>query len=220
MVRKKKLVLSFPEIVELGSTGKCKIKFESGYLVGSTYEIAKFSGYWARVESKTSSYMGLSLIEMPKEQPRGRSRKVELLKIQSQGAFIGKKEKYELDELVSIAEAYSVIYERLMQEDKAIGVEFLHRIADVHRVDVEQVKSLTGWHNASKVRAELMTRRIRIVEAFSARAREIVPAVWDEIGLKWLSEEFELQKKKQYIGWAKWNGNGNVIIYRYSLIEG
>lgn len=219
MVRKKKLVLTFPELVELGSTGKCKIKFESGYLVGSTYEIAKFSGYWARVESKTSSYIGLSLVEMPKEQPRGVLRKVLLMKVQDKGAFIGKRDKYELGEELAVAEAYCFIYERLMREDKAAAVDFMHRVAEAHHVDVEQVKSVNAWFNADKVKAELMPRRLKVEEAFSVRAQEIVPALWEEIGLNWISEEFELQKKKQYIGWGKWNGNSNVIIYRYSLID-
>lgn len=219
MVRKRKLVLSFPELVELGSTGKCKIKFVSGYTIGSTYQIAKIDGYGAKVERKTSHSIELSLVEMPKSQPRGELRKVNLLKLQKNGAFVGKRDKYELGEELAVAEAYHFIYERLMQENKESGVEFMHRVADEHRVDVEKVRSLAAWFNADKVVAELMPKRIKVVEEFTVKAQEIVPELWADMGLKWVSEEFEYQKKKQYIGPSKWNANGNVIVYRYEMVE-
>lgn len=211
--------MSFPELVELGSTGKCKIKFVSGYTIGSTYQIAKIDGYGARVEKKTGHSIELSLVEMPKEQPRGALRKVNLIKVLDKGAFVGKRDRYELGEELAVAEAYHFIYERLMQEDKESGIEFMHRVAEAHRVDVEKVRSLAAWFNADKVIPELMPRRIKVVEAFTVKAQEIVPELWAEMGLKWVSEEFELKKKKQYIGSTKWNSNGNVIIYRYSLYE-
>jgi hypothetical protein len=187
--------------------------------MGSTYQLAKFEGYGARVEKKTDRYIYLSLVEMPKEQPRGVMRKVHLLTIQDSGAFIGKRDKYELGEELAVAEAYCFIYERLMREDKDAGIEFMHRVAEAHRVDVEKVKSIAAWFNAEKVKAELMPQKVKVVEAFTVRAQEIVPELWAEIGLKWVSEEFELHKKKQYVGPTKWNGNGNVIIYRYTRYE-
>jgi hypothetical protein len=216
MATKQKIVLDFPSTIKLGTEGRCEIEVDGKFSVGSTYPLAHFSGYAVRVErifsKKKSKWLELSLLEVIEPENERKSRKIKLLKLCDKGAFIGKKEKYQLGEVLAVAEPYCMIWDRLDGDEK---VEFMHRVADAHGVEVEKARGLYGWYNADKVKPELMEHKDKVVEAFSVNAREIVPELWEEIGLKWLSEEFEEMKKRDYIGSAKWNANKPVIIYRY-----
>lgn len=220
MVKRKEFLLDLPSIVKLGSTGKCEIYAQKGkFVVGSTYPLAHYVGYSVKVERmfEKGNRTCLELSMSPVALSKGPSvvdaiRKIQLLKLCDKGAFIGKKEKYQLGEVLAVAEPYCMIWDRLDGDEK---VEFMHRVADAHGVEASMARSVYGWYNADKVKPELMERKVKVVEAFSVNAREIVPELWEEIGLKWLSEEFEEMKKRDYIGSAKWNANKPVIIYRY-----
>ena len=221
-MRRKSIELDLASIGKLATEGSCAIIGNAGVglTAGTTYEVKGVKECFVKVTRATDDCVLLELVDSMVVKHRGGLRQVDLVQFKTEGAFVGKREKYALGEVLAVAEPYCVIWERLMQEcSEADATEFLYKVADKHGVELSRAKSVAGWYNADKVLPELMPRRVVVTEVATVRARSISDGDWDAVGVKWFSEHYKEMKRREYVGRAKWDSDKKVILYRYKAYE-
>ena len=222
VMRRKSIQLDLASIGKLATEGCCAVMggIGIGLTAGTTYEVKGIKDCFVKVARVTDDVVLLDLVDTVVVERKGGLRQVALVQFKPEGAFVGKREKYVLGEVLAVAEPYCVIWERLMREcSEADATEFLHKVADAHKVEPSRARSVVGWYNADKVLPELMPRKIVVTEVATVRARSISDGDWDAIGVRWCSEHYKEMKRREYVGRAKWDSDKEVILYRYKEYE-
>ena len=119
------------------------------------------------------------------------------------GVFTSKKRYYEIGSVVAISEPYCLICERLGRS----YVEFLSKELGVSEDDLPCVK---GWTNRKDAKAELMPRRVRIVEVKVKRVSDISDEEWELMGAS--DDE---KSREACVGRDSWLWNSYLRLYRY-----
>lgn len=88
--------------------------------------------------------------------------------------------KYELGEVVAVAQRYSSIAAKHPDVDT-----FLFQVAKAHKISIESVHELAGWNNKLFVKAELMPHQIRITGIKCERLQDISDEDCIKEGLEW-----------------------------------
>lgn len=223
IMRRKSIQLDLASIGKLATEGCCAVMggIGIGLTAGTTYEVKGIKDCFVKVTRVTDDVVLLELVDSVVVERKGGLRQVALVQFKPEGAFVGKREKYAMGEVLAVAEPYCAIWERLMRDGKEEdAAEFLYKVADKHGVDRSRARSVAGWYNEDKVLPELMPRRLVVTEVATVRARSISDGDWDAIGVKWFSEHYKEMKRRAYIGRAKWDSDKEVILYRYKEYEG
>jgi hypothetical protein len=224
-----KIRLSRDDLRLLLIDGKVECSFEGALLVGSTYSVSGTS-ILVLVRSAYQGEDGKTYVVFEENMggctnaPRIRNselRKVTILSRRDEGAFIGKKSKFQVGEEVAASENYQCVYNRIKRERGVKDAEkYRKRVAEVERVDVLRTNALAGWCNAKYVKPELMPRRVEILGCERINARDICDEDWHLMGVDWIRDGYALPCKRQYVGEENWDANKEVIVYRYKTLEG
>lgn len=213
----KKLKLDAEHLLALMSEGSCKCPARSDAYVGSTYELSQLKGKYVLISRCDNGIMELRWNEEGAlSVGRGKNglRKANVKSRRDEGAFIGGKSKFLTGEEVAVAESYFDVCNRL-------GKEYMEDIAKAYGCsEVSEVRKLGGWRNKKYVMPDLMPRRIRIVNADVMRVSEISEELWHLMGVDWVNEEMEFDRKIEYVGKDAWNLDRNVVVYTYTTIKG
>lgn len=218
IMRRKSILLDSDSINQLMSEGRCEVKRGMRVTIDTIYKVSNLSDCCVRVVKASLDSVTFELVGSVVGASEHREfRMVKLEAFKSEGAFIDSRSKYSLGEVVVVAESYNSIFEHIDSEDGK--VEFLHRVAETHKTEVKDVRSISGWYNANKVLPELMSKKVQIVDIEKVRVRSLTDADWELIGVVWFSEHYKVLKRKAYVGSVVWNLDKEVVFYRYKVYE-
>ena len=228
----KKIELELGYTMTLLDKGKCVLRIEElaksakrDVYVGEVFELKGLSGFLVRVDSQLDGAAVLNKVENASVGVgRRRSASIRKVSIKSRldnGAFIGGASKFGVGEEVSVCEMYSYLCNVIeKKEGKGAMEAFKRKVAEGHGVDVARIGALSGWNNRTYVKPELMPRKVRIESAEIVNVQDISDDDWHLIGVDWMSEEFAIPKKADYVGKLRWATNAKMVLYRYSTISG
>ena len=222
VMRRKSILLDSDSLNQLAVTGRCKVEKKLDVAaekrldvtIDTIYKVSGVSDCCVRAVEIALDGITFELAgNMVGSFGQKELRMAKLEEYKAEGAFIEQRKKFALGEVVAVAESYSLIVEQMDSEEAS--AEFMHRVAEAYKEDLEYVRAVSGWYNADKVKPELMPKRIRIVDIEKVRVQDLTDADWDSIGVKSFSEYYKELKRKAYVGSATWNANKEVILYRY-----